>query len=88
MRKLRWFRLAVLLERAGEPWTWTFHERAFTEENARRLVAERLRGKAHTVYACEPSQALAKAAPKEEVVADYGPYRRSWDDPMLAGLRK
>jgi len=85
--KLRWWRLSVLLERDGDPWTWTFHVRAFTEAGARRLVAERLRGEAHTVYALEPSEPLVKVAPQEEVVADYGPYRRSWDDPMLAELR-
>jgi len=84
--KLRWWRLSVLLERDGDPWTWTFHVRAFTEVSARRLVADRLQGEAHTVYALEPSEPLVKVAPKEEIVADYGPYRRSSEDPMLAGL--
>jgi hypothetical protein len=86
--KLRWWRLSVLLERDGAPWTWTFHVRAFTEANARRLVAERLSGEAHTVYACEPSEPLAKVAPPEEIIADYGPYRRSWEDPAMAPFRK
>jgi len=86
--RLRWFRLSVLLEREGDPWTWTFHVRAMSEANAKGLVAERLSGEAHTVYACEPSEPLTKADPKEEIVADYGPYRRSWEDPMMAPFRK
>jgi hypothetical protein len=87
MGNLRWWRLSVLLERQGEPWTWTFHVRALTEAGARRLVAARLGGEAHRVYACEPSEPLAKVAPKEEIVADYGPYRRSWSDPMMRECR-
>ncbi len=88
MRKLRWFRLSLYVERDGDPWTWTFHVRAFTEANARRLVAERLTGETPVIYACEPSEPLSRAPPKEEIVADYGPYRRSWNDPMMAPLRK
>jgi hypothetical protein len=86
--KLRWFRLSLYVEREGDPWTWTFHVRAMTEASARRLVADRLSGEAHTVYACEPSEPLSKVEPKEEIVADYGPYRRSWEDPMLKPFRK
>jgi len=85
--RLRWFRLSLYVERDGDPWTWAFHVRALTEANARRLVAERLEGEAHVVYACEPSEPLARAAQKEEIVADYGPYRRSWKDPMMAQVR-
>lgn len=80
---LRWWRVAVLLVRDGEPWTWTLHVRAFTEKNALRLAAERV-AEPHTVLACHPSDPLPKAAPREEVVADYGPYRRSFEDPVLA----
>lgn len=87
MSKLRWFRLSLYVERDGDPWTWTFHVRAFNEANARRLVAERLLGEAHVIYACEPSEPLPRATPKEEIVADYGPYRRSWNDPMMAQVR-
>jgi hypothetical protein len=85
--RLRWFRLSLYLERDGDPWTWTFHVRALTEANARRLVAERLGGKAHVVFACEPSEPLTRAEQKEEIVADYGPYHRSWEDPAMAPLR-
>ncbi|HEX5137304.1 MAG TPA: hypothetical protein VFY93_10045 [Planctomycetota bacterium] len=87
MSKLRWFRLSLFVERDGDPWTWTFHVRAFSEANARKLVAERLKGEAHVIYACEPSEPLSRAPPKEEIVADYGPYRRSWRDPMMAQVR-
>lgn len=80
---LRWWRLCVLLVRAGEPWTWTFHVRAFTEATARRLVAERA-GEPHAVLACHASDPLPKAPPVEEVVADYGPWRRSFEDPMMS----
>lgn len=88
MRKLRWYRLSLYVERDGDPWTWAFHVRAFSEANARKLVAERLEGEAHVIYACEPSEPLSRAPPKEEIVADYGPYHRSWKDPMMAPFRK
>jgi hypothetical protein len=78
----------VVVEREGEPWTWTFHVRAFTEEKARRLIEPRLQGARFAVFACVPSDPLLKAAPLEEIVADYGPWRRSWTDPALAPLRK
>lgn len=84
--KPRWWRVAVLLEAEDGPSTWTFHVRAFTEERARMLVAERL-GRPHAVYACVASEPLGGVAPCEEVVADYGPWRRDWADPALAPLR-
>lgn len=83
---VRWWRMAVLFERDGAPLTWTMHVRAFTEASARALVAREVEGK-HLVYACAPSEPLARVAPKEEVVARYGPYARSWEDPALDGLR-
>lgn len=82
-----WWRIAVLIERDGAPWTWTFHVRARTERKARTLVAAHVGGP-HTVYACHPSDPLFRASPQEEIAAHYGPYRRSWDDPMLAGLSR
>jgi hypothetical protein len=85
-RQLRWWRVAVLLERSGEPWTWTFHVRAFTDGRARRLVADRLQGEAHAVFVCHPSDPLNGVEPREAIAADYGPYRRSWADPTLAEL--
>jgi hypothetical protein len=80
---LRWWRACVLVERDGDPWTWTFHVRAFTERNALRLVAQRVGGP-HAVIACHASDPLPKAAPVEEVVADFGPWRRSFADPAMA----
>ena len=85
--KLRWWRVALYVERAGDPWTWTFHVRALTETTARRLVAERLDGEAHTVFVCHPSEPLSNLEPIERVVADYGPYRRPWTDPEMQQLR-
>jgi len=84
--KPRWWRVAVVLQRDGDPWTWTFHVRAFTEARARALVADRV-GAPHEVYACVASDPLSRVAPVEEVVADYGPYHRSWDDPATAPLQ-
>ena len=37
--KVRWWRMGVVFERDGDPWTWTLHVRAFHENGARRLVA-------------------------------------------------
>ena len=85
---VRWWRVAVVFEDAGEPCTWTLHVRAFTDESARRLVAQRVGARPFLVYACQPSEPLTRVANKEEIVADYGPYRRSWDDPMVAHLRR
>ena len=84
---VRWWRVAVVFEKEGAPCTWTLHVRAFTEESARRLVEQRVGERPFFVYACQPSEPLTKVANREEIVADYGPYERSWDDPMLAGLR-
>lgn len=83
--KVRWWRMGVVFERDGDPWTWTLHVRAFREEGARRLVAGKVAAP-HAVYACEPSDPLLRVADKEEVVADYGPYRRSWEDRTIAHL--
>jgi len=80
--KVRWWRVGVLFEKDDGPWTWTFHVRAFTEASARRLVAEKIDG-AHEVYACVGSEPLMRVANREEIVADFGPYRRSWSDPAL-----
>jgi hypothetical protein len=80
--KVRWWRVGVLFERDGDPWTWTFHVRAFTEASAQRLVAEKVDAP-HEVYACVGSEPLMRVANREEIVADYGPYRRSWGDPAI-----
>ncbi len=85
--KVRWWRMGVVFEREGDPWTWTLHVRAFTEASARRLVAERIDGP-HEVYACVGSEPLMRVANREEIVADYGPYRRSWRDPAMIGFRR
>jgi hypothetical protein len=82
----RWWRIGVLFEEQGAPWTWTFHVRAFSEESARRLVAERLGDRAFTVHVCHPSEPLPRAPREEEIAADYGPFRRSWDDPAVKQL--
>lgn len=79
---VRWWRVGVLFERDDDPWTWTMHVRAFTEASARRLVAERVDGP-HEVYACVGSEPLLRVENREEIVADYGPYRRSWGDPAF-----
>lgn len=84
--KVRWWRMGVVFERDGDPWTWTLHVRAFSEKGARRLVAGRVDAP-HAVYACQPSDPLLRVADTEEVVADYGPYRRSWEDRTIAHLR-
>ena len=84
--KIRWWRAGVLLEQDGDPWTWTLHVRARTESSARRVVAARV-GRPHAVYALQPSDPLLRVTDVEEVVADYGPYRRSWKDGTLAGMR-
>ena len=83
----RWWRLGVLVEREGAPWTMTFHARARSEAGARRLVAERLPGERHAVYACRKSEPIPKLPREEDVAAVFGPYRRSWDDPAVAKLR-
>ena len=89
---LRWWRMGVIMERAGEPWTWTLHVRANTEENARRLVHKRVAdecpdAKRSAIHLCHPSDPLLRVAPTQEIVVTYGPYRRAWSDPVVAGLR-
>ena len=84
---VRWWRLAIVYEESGEPWTWTFHVRAFTEKRARALVGESVGRAEFAVYVCHPSDPLPTALQQEAVVADYGPYRRSWDDVALRPLR-
>ena len=81
----RWWRIGVVYEEDGDPWTWTFHVRAVTERTARRLVAERV-SREHDVFLCHPSDPLLNVSPKEHIAANYGPYRRSWNDPMLKDL--
>jgi len=83
----RWWRIGVIYEEDGDPFTWTFHVRAVTERTARRLVAERLGRRRHAIYICRPSDPLLRVSPQEHVAADYGPYRRSWRDPSLLDLR-
>lgn len=84
----RWWRVGVLLERDGAPWTWTFHVRAFTEKSARSLVEARVGEVRHVIYACHASEPLLRAAREEAIAADYGPYRRSFEDPAIARLRR
>lgn len=88
---IRWWRVAVLFRADDAPYSWTLHVRAFTDERARRLVAARVREHAGRtaeaslhVYACVPSDPLRRVTQREEIVAAYGPYRRAWDDPLLA----
>ena len=88
----RWWRIGLLFERDGEPWTWTMHVRAPTRPRAEALVDEHLR-KEHAgarrprIYLCHPSEPLLKVDPTPAVAAAYGPYRRSWKDPVIAALR-
>ena len=85
---VRWWRMGVIYERGGNPWTHTFHVRAFTEEGARRLVGQRLVGIRHAFHACQPSDPLLRVANREEIVAEFGPYERSWDDETIQHLRE
>ena len=83
---IRWWRMGVVYEDAGDPWTGTLHVRAFQESGARRIVAARV-GRPHAVYTCAPSEPLLRVKNVEEIVAQYGPYRRSWDDETVTHLR-
>ena len=83
---VRWWRLGILYEEEGAPWTWTFHVRARTENKARALVTARV-GRPHGVYACVASDPLLRVEQVEEIVAEAGPFRRSWNDSTVAGLR-
>ena len=85
---LRWWRIALVLEREGTPWTWTFHVRASTEARARRLVADRLRGQRYAIFTLRPSDPLPLPPDREGIAADYGPWPRDWADPAVAHLRE
>ena len=84
--KIRWWRIGVVYEDDGAPHTKTFHVRARQEKGARALVAGRV-DREHAVYACAPSEPLLRVKDVEEIVAEYGPYQRSWDDPDLKSLK-
>ena len=84
---LRWWRIALVLERRGAPWTWTFHVRAATEGRARQLVAERLPGEHYAIFTLRPSDPLPLPPDREGIAADYGPWPRDWADPSVAHLR-
>ena len=86
MSQPRWWRMGVLIERDGDPWTWTFHVRALSERRARGLVAQRVGGE-HQVYACHPSDPLPKARQIDEIAAEAGPFHRSWKDPLMIRIR-
>ena len=83
----RWWRIGVVYEEDGAPWTWTFHVRALSERTAKALVAERV-GRPHGVHDCHPSDPHLKAPRTEEIAVDYGPFRRSWNDPTIAPLKE
>jgi len=80
---LRWWRIGVLFERDGAPHTQTFHVRARTERNARRLVDGAMGRTPFEVYVCHPSDPMPQAPQIEEIAATYGPWRRSRDDPAF-----
>ena len=82
----RWWRIAIVYEEDGDPWTWTFHVRAFTEKTARALVEARV-DREFAVFGCHPSDPLLTAPREEAIAADYGPWRRAWDDPAMVPLR-
>ena len=87
MSQPRWWRIGVLIERDGDPWTWTFHVRALSERRARGLVAERVAAE-HRLFVCHPSEQLARARREDEIAAEAGPFRRSWQDPMMSELKE
>ena len=84
---VRWWRMGIVLEWEAQPHTWSLHVRAKTEKKARSLVAYRVAadypGAPHLVHTCEPSDPLLKVANEERIAADFGPYKRSWNDPVL-----
>ena len=84
--RARWWRLGVVVEREGDPWTMTFHVRARTEEAARSLVDARLSGERHAIHMCFSSEPVRGIPPADEIAAVFGPYRRSWSDPDAARL--
>ena len=81
---LRWWRICVVFPDDGAPWTRTFHVRARTERNARRLVQGAMGRAEYEVYVCHPSDPMPQAPQVEEIAARAGPWRRSWDDPVFA----
>ena len=83
----RWWRIAIVYEDDGDPWTWTFHVRAFTEKTARALVSGHV-GRPFVTFGCFPSEPLLTAPREEAIAAHYGPWRRSWEDPTVASLRE
>jgi hypothetical protein len=84
----RWWRIVLVYEEHGDPWTWTFHVRAMSEKNARALVAKECGRKQFAVIVCSPSEPLPTAPREDLIVANYGPWRRSWGDSAIAPLRK
>jgi len=84
---VRWWRIAIVYEDDGAPHTWTFHVRALTEKRALGLVTDRVERDDFGVIGCHPSEPLPTAKQTDEIVADWGPYRRSWDDPTISHLR-
>jgi len=84
---VRWWRVAIVYEEDGAPNTWTFHVRALTEKRAHALVGKRLARDDFAVYVSHQSDPLPTAIQTDEIVADWGPYKRSWSDPTIAHLR-
>jgi hypothetical protein len=84
---VRWWRVAIVFEDDGAPHTWTFHVRALTEKRAEALVRDRVGRDESAVDGCFPSEPLPTAIQTDEIVADWGPYRRSWNDPTIAHLK-
>ena len=84
----RWWRIVLVYEDAGDPWTWTFHVRAMSEKIARALVAKQSGLKEFAIFVCSPSEPLPTAPRENIIVANYGPWRRSWSDPTITPLRE
>ncbi len=76
----RWWRIVLIVEREGDPWTWTFHVRAPTEKQALALVARHLGAEPYTIHECHTSEPLLKADRTPGIAAHFGPFRRSWED--------
>ncbi len=83
----RWWRIGLIVEREGDPWTWTFHVRAPTEKQALALVAGHLGREPYRIYECHKSEPLLKAPRTPEIAAHFGPFRRSRSDPLLGGTK-
>lgn len=84
----RWWRVVLVYEEDGDPWTWTFHVRAMTEKKARALVAAEVGREDLAIFVCAPSAPLPTAPREDVIVANYGPWRRSWQDPTVEPLRQ